>query len=453
MHRLIHLVTRPRLRAPVRRPRTRPADGCGHPLAATLAMLALLLAGAMPARAQLRIEITGVGAQQIPVAIAAFTGDPIVPQDLPQIVRDDLLRSGLFRLIDPAGARISDTASVDYAGWKGRGADALVGGSINRLADGRYDIRFRLFDTGKRTDLGGIALLSAPGNLRLSAHRIADFIYEKLTGEPGVFATRIAYIVRQGAARYELQIADSDGQNAQSALVSREPIISPTWSPDGTKLAYVSFESRKPVIYVHTIASGQRVPVANFKGSNSAPAWSPDGNSLAVTLTRDGNSQIYLMNADGSNVRRLTQSSGIDTEARFAPDGQSIFFTSDRGGGPQIYRMPVAGGEANRVTFKSDYNIAPRVSPDGKSISFISRRGGRYQLVALDLASGQELALTDTAKDESPSFAPNGKIILYATEVNGRGQLAAVSADGRVRQRLSVQGSDVREPAWGPFIK
>lgn len=415
---------------------------------------ALLLAlAALPAAAQLRIEISGVGAQQIPISIANFTGDANVPQDLPQIVRDDLLRSGLFRIVDHAGARVSDTSAVDHAGWKGRGADALVGGSINRLADGRYDVRFRLYDTIKRADLGGIALLSPAGNLRLTGHRIADYVYEKLTGEAGVYATRIAYIVKQGAQRFELQIADTDGQNAQSALVSREPIISPAWSPDGARLAYVSFESKKPVIYVHTIATGQRVPVANFKGSNSAPAWSPDGSTLAVVLTRDGNSQIYLMNADGSNVRRFTQGSGIDTEPRFAPDGKSIFFTSDRGGGPQVYRMPIEGGDAQRVTFKGDYNIAPRVSPDGKTIAYIGRRAGRFQLFSLDLASGQELALTDTTRDESPSYAPNGKIILYATEVGGRGQLAAVSSDGRVRQRLTVQGSDVREPAWGPYLQ
>jgi len=419
-------------------------------LALSLWLAAVLAA---PAHAQLRIEISGVGAQQIPVAVANFASEASPPQDIAQVVRDDLLRSGMFRTIDPAGARIADTAPVDFADWRARGADAIVTGSARRLPDGRYDVRFRLYDTVQRLDLGGMALTSSAANLRLSAHRIADYIYEKLTGEPGVFATRIAYIVKQGGQRFELQIADSDGFNAQSALVSREPIISPSWSPDGTRLAYVSFEAKKPVIYVHTIATGQRIPVANFKGSNSAPAWSPDGKQLAVVLTRDGNSQIYLMNADGSAVRRLTQSSGIDTEPRFSPDGSIVFFTSDRGGGPQIYRMPASGGQATRVTFRGDYNIAPRISPDGKTLAFISRRAGRYQLIALDLATSQELALTDTNKDESPSFSPNGKILLYATELGGRGVLAAVSTDGRVRQRLSVQGSDVREPTWGPYLR
>jgi TolB protein len=258
--------------------------------------------------------------------------------------------------------------------------------------------------------------------------------------------------MKLGPQRYELQIADSDGFNPQNALVSREPIISPAWSPDGSKLAYVSFEQRKPVVYVHTVATGQRITVANFKGSNSAPAWSPDGRMLAVTLTRDGNSQIYLVNADGSNVRRFTRSSGIDTEAEFSSDGQ-VYFTSDRGGGPQVYRMPVGGGDAQRVTFKGDYNISPRPSPDGKSLAYVSRRGGRFQIYTLDLASGQELLLTDTAKDESPSYAPNGKMILYATEIGGRGVLAMVSSDGRVKQRITTaQGGDVREPTWGPFL-
>ena len=405
------------------------------------------------AHAQLKFEISGSGATQIPIATANFVvaGNP--PQDIAQIVRDDLTRSGLFKNVDPGATPLADTAPVDFGEWKGRGADAVVTGSVNRLADGRIDVRFKLYDTGRQQDLGGIALTSTPANARLSAHRIADFVYEKLTGEKGVFSTRIAYVLKQGPARYELQVADSDGFNPQNALVSKEPVISPAWSPDGSKLAYVSFEARKPVIYVHSVATGQRVPVANFKGSNSAPSWSPDGRQLAITLTRDGNSQVYLINADGSNARRLTQSSGIDTEPDFSADGQSVYFTSDRGGGPQIYRMSAAGGDAQRVTFKGDYNISPRVSPDGRTIAYVSRRGGRFQVYALDLASSQEALLTDTSKDESPSFAPNGKLILYATEIGGRGVLAMVSSDGRVKQRITTaQGGDVREPTWGPYL-
>jgi TolB protein len=405
------------------------------------------------AQAQLNFEIRGSGATQIPVATANFVTNGNPPQDIPQIVRDDLARSGLFKNVDAGATPLSETSPINFGDWKGRGADAVVTGSVSRLADGRFDIRFKLYDTVNQQDLGGIQLTSAPAILRLSAHRIADFVYEKLTGDKGVFSTRIAYVMKLGPQRYELQIADSDGFNPQNALVSREPIISPAWSPDGSKLAYVSFEQKKPVVYVHTVATGQRITVANFKGSNSAPAWSPDGRQLAVTLTRDGNSQIYLVNADGSNVRRFTQSSGIDTEPEFSVDG-NVYFTSDRGGGPQIYRMPAGGGDAQRVTFKGDYNISPRTSPDGKSLAYVSRRGGRFQVYTLDLASGQEVLLTDTAKDESPSYAPNGKLILYATEIGGRGVLAMVSSDGRVKQRITTaQGGDVREPTWGPYLQ
>jgi TolB protein len=414
---------------------------------------AVFLAATGLAQAQLNFEISGPGANQIPIAIANFVVSGSPQQDLAQIIRDDLNRSGLFKNVDPGAQPLADTAPVNFGEWKQRGADAVVTGSVSRLADGRVDLRFKLYDTGRQQDLGGLALTATQANLRLSAHRAADFIYEKLTGDKGVFSTRIAYVLKQGPQRYELQVADSDGFNPQNALVSREPIISPAWSPDGTKLAYVSFEQRKPVIYVHTVATGQRIPVANFKGSNSAPAWSPDGRQLAVTLTRDGNSQIYLINADGSNARRFTQSSGIDTEAAFSPDGQSIFFTSDRGGGPQIYRMAVGGGDAQRVTFKGDYNISPRISPDGKTLAFISRRAGRFQLYTLDLSTGQEAGLTDTSKDESPSFAPNNKLILYATDVGGRGTLAMVSSDGRIKQRITTPGGDVREPTWGPYLQ
>ncbi|MEP6609053.1 MAG: Tol-Pal system beta propeller repeat protein TolB, partial [Burkholderiaceae bacterium] len=304
-----------------------------------LVCAAIVIAAPLTALAQLRVEITGVGSQQFPVSVANFATDSLVPTEIHTIIRADLARSGLFRIVDAGNQAIPENATVSLSEWKGRGADALVIGSVARLADGRFDVRYRLLDTVKQGQLDGVSLVGSPAELRLTAHRIADRIYEKITGERGVFATRIAYVVQTSPKSWELHIADADGANPQAALKSREPIISPAWSPDGTRLAYVSFESGKPVVYVHSVASGERRAVANFRGSNSAPAWSPDGRSLAVTLTREGNSQIFLMNADGSNVRRLTTSSGIDTEPAFSVDGASIYFTSDRGGGPQIYRM------------------------------------------------------------------------------------------------------------------
>lgn len=415
-----------------------------------LFVLSLLAATAV--NAQLSIEITGAGANRIPVAIANFAGDTAAAQVVTATVRADLERSGLFKLIDPAGATLDENAQINFADWKGRGADALAAGSLTRAPDGRMQARFRVYDTQKQVALGGAVYVTGNDQLRAAGHRIADYIYEKLTGEKGVFSTRIAYVVKSGG-QFRLQIADADGQGAVTALSSSEPIISPVWSPDGGKLAYVSFEKKKPVIYVHTLASGQRQVVANFKGSNSAPAWSPDGRRLAVVLSKDGNSQIYVVNADGTGVQRLTQSGGIDTEPRYSPDGGSIYFTSDRGGSPQIYRMSASGGDAQRVTFEGSYNVSPRPSADGKSLAFISRREGRFQLAVMDLASKQVQILTDSHKDESPSFAPNSRMILIATETGGRGVLSAVSSDGRIKQRLSIAAGDVREPAWGPFIQ
>ena len=403
------------------------------------------------ASAQLSIEITGAGANRIPIVIADFAGEPGIARAVATVVRADLERSGLFKLIE-AGAPLAENAPVNFADWKSRGADALVVGSVAPTANGRYEVRFRLHDVQKQASLGGLAYVMTAQQGRTTGHRIADYVYEKLLGEPGIFSTRIAYVVKS-AGRFELQIADADGMNAQTALASREPIISPAWSPDGTRLAYVSFESKKPVVYVHSLATGSRHVAANFKGSNSAPAWAPDGRKLAVVLTKDGASQLYSLNADGSGVVRLASSAGIDTEPFFSPDGQFIYFTSDRGGSPQAYRVPAGGGSAQRITFEGSYNVTPRLSPDGKGMAFVTRNGGRFQLALMDLATRQTQILTDSDKDESPSFAPNGRMILYASEIGGRGVLAAVSSDGRVKQKLSVQAGDVREPAWGPFLK
>ena len=417
--------------------------------------LLCLFAAAMswPALAQFRVEVAGIGLTQMPVAIAPFRGDEFSPQKMGAIIQADLERSGQFRLMDAAGSGLDENARPDMSPWRQKGADALAAGSITRLADGRYDVRFRLWDVVRGQDLGGQSYAVTVGDLRLAAHRIADFIYEKLTGDKGVFSTRIAYVTKAGQ-RYSLWVADADGENAQAALTSPEPIISPAWSPNGAQLAYVSFESRKPVVYVHDIASGKRRLVANFRGSNSAPAWSPDGRTLAVTLSRDGISQIYALDAaTGGEPRRLSQSSSIDTEPVYAPDGRSIYFVSDRGGSPQIYRMAASGGAAERVTFTGTYNISPAISQDGRWLAYISRVSGAFKLHVMELASGSTTAITETHADESPSFAPNGRMIVYATKQQDREALMTTTLDGKLKARLAGQGGDIREPDWGPFQK
>lgn len=404
-----------------------------------------------PAWAQFRVDISGVGATQFPIAIASFRGEAGWTQQVSAIVRADLERSGQFRLVDAGGAVLDEAARPTTAEWKGRGADALVAGSLTKLADGRVDVRFRLWDTVRQQDLGGQAYAAPEADLRLVAHRIADWVYQKLTGERGVFETRIAYVTK-AAQRYTLWVADSDGEGAQVALASAQPIISPTWSPDGSELAYVSFETGKAVVYSQEVASGRRRPIASFKGSNSAPAWSPDGRQFAVVLTRDGLSQIYAVDRNGDNARRLTTSSGIDTEPVYTADGRTIFFVSDRGGSPQIYRMPVGGGAAERVTFQGSYNVSPAVSPDGRWLAYISRDGG-FRLHVMELSTGQVTALTTSSDDESPSFAPNGKLIIYATRTQGRSVLMTTTLDGRIKATLVGTRGEVREPAWGPFAR
>jgi TolB protein len=397
-----------------------------------LAWAALLWAHT--ASAQLTIEIIGGGGTTIPIAVVPFAGEANYPYPSgvsPRPVRADEVRAG---------------------DWTARGADAVAVGSATPQSDGRVEIRFYLVDAVKQQQLAAFSYVVTPQQFRATAHQIADVIYEKLTGDRGVFSTRIAYITKQGP-RYQLLVADADGYNPQTIVSSNEPLLSPSWSPDGSRIAYVSLENRKPVIYIQSVTTGGRTLLANFRGSNSAPNWAPDGRQLAVTLTRDGGSHIYLINADGSGVQRIVNSSGIDTEANFSPDGRSILFTSDRGGSPQIYRYSLGAGNVERMTFEGNYNVSPRHLPDGRGFVFVRREGGRFNLAIEDFASRQVQVLTQGDLDESPSVAPNGKLILYASENGGRGILAAVSSDGRVKQRLTAAASDVREPAWGPLTR
>ena len=416
-----------------------------------MALLATFLG--MNALAQFRVEVSGAGLTQFPIAVAPFKGNDGMTQKLATIVLADLERSGQFRSVDTGGIPMDENIRPDLPVWRKQGADALLTGSISRVGEDLYEVRFRLWDAVRNQDLGGQSQRATASELRRVAHRASDWVYEKLTGEKGVFSTRIAYVTKS-ASIFNLWVADSDGEGAQSALRSAEPIISPAWAPNGNQLAYVSFESRKPVVYVHEVDTGKRRLVANFKGSNSAPAWSPDGKTLALTLSREGGSQLFLLdtNSAGLDPKRLAASASIDTEPVFTPDGQAIYFVSDRGGSPQIYKIPVSGGNAERVTFNGSYNISPSLSPDGRWLTYVSRVAGAYKLHLQDLSTGQSQVLTDTSADESPSFAPNGRMIIYATQQQGREALMTSTMDGRVKARLAGQSGDLREPAWGPLV-
>jgi len=404
--------------------------------------------------AQMSIEITGVGQSLYPIAVMRFKDENKLPVNITDIIRQDLTRSGYFKNTENGNASESDEGTPNFKSWTARGADALVLGSVVQTGSGQFDIHYKLFDIRKSQGMGGLNLTSSADNLRAVAHKISDDIIFKLLGERGIFSTRLSYVIKEGK-RYRLVISDADGQNIRNAMSSGEPIISPSWSPDGKKVAYVSFEDRKPVIYVHELATGRRIPLSNQKGNNSAPAWSPDGKKLAISLSKDGNTQIYGINADGTGLHRLTRGYTIDTEPQYSPDGRYLYFTSDRGGNPQIYRISADGEQAEaakRVTYKQGFVTSPRISPDGKHLAYIANIGGAFRLYILNLATGESQALTDSGSDESPSFAANGKYVLYSTKVGGKRVLAAVSVDGNSKQVLSIPGSDVRQPSWGPFM-
>ena len=417
-------------------------------------LAALLFLAALPSRAEITLEIVTEGSHQIPIAVLPFADDNTAGKAISPIVAADLVRSGLFSAVDTSDVNPApaDIEGVHWDVWHDRHADYVVVGNVVQLPNGHLEARFRLLDAANQMARVNQAFEGTPEQYRMIAHHIADAIFESITGDKGMFSSRIAYITKNGSQR-SLKVADSDGFNEQTMLSANEPIISPRWSPDGKRMAYVSFELNRPMVVVQTLATGARRIVAKFKGSNSAPAWSPDGSQLAVVLTKDGHSQIYLINSDGSGpARRLLTSGGIDTEPVFSADGQTLYFTSDRDGGPQIYRVGINSGDPpQRLTFGSTYAVSPRLSPDGKLLAYVQRDEGQFHVMLMDLATGQTQAMTDTSLDESPTFAPNGKYILYSTEMQGRGILAIVSTDGRIRQKLTTHTGDVYEPVWGPL--
>lgn len=424
------------------------------------------------AHALLEIHITGGTEGGIPVAIVPFqwSGSGSPPEDVSAIVANDLRGSGRFELKSKSDFLETPHhgSEVNFEKWRAIGVDNLVVGRIQPTTNGSYLVQFQLFDiykpgalapdrpAYKLKQLAGYNLPTPANRLRSTAHFISDVIYEALTGERGAFSTRIAYVTATGSAgnqRYRLMVADYDGHNEFEVVNSNQPLMSPTWSPDGRNLAYVSFEGGQPGIYVHDLRSASARKVAGFRGINGAPAWSPDGRRLAMTLSRDdpGNPEIYVMDLGSGKLRQLTFNRAIDTEPAWTPDGANLMFTSDRSGAPQIYRVPAEGGRAERVTFEGKYNARPEVSPDGKRLAMVHNDGNGFRIAVLNLDDRTLSVVTEGPLDESPTFAPNGSMILYATGHRERGELAAVSVDGQVRQRLRLQRGDVREPSWGPF--
>ena len=425
-----------------------------------LMLLLLLLPGLAAAEDTLKIVIDEGIENALPIAVVPFgwQQDTLEPVDVSLVVANDLARSGRFAPMKERDMpqRPTQFQQVNFKDWRLLNMENLVIGNLNQLDGGSYEVDFRLINTYNGRQLAGFRIPSPVKQLRRTAHRISDIIFEKLTGVRGAFDTRIAYITVKnpspGKKQYNLQIADADGFDPQILLSSEQPLMSPAWSPDGNQIAYVSFEKGNSAIYVQDILSGRRTLVADNKGINSAPSWSPDGTRLAMTLSKGGNPDIYIMRLADHSLQRLTFNESIDTEPAWAVDGSKIAFTSDRGGTPQIYEISAIGGDARRLTFDGNYNARPRYSPDGKSMVMItSRNDNKYRIALLDLSSGYSSILTNSRLDESPSFSPNGSMIIYATTSRYGSELAAVSSDGKVHQRLALQGGEVREPAWGPF--
>ncbi|SFR40518.1 TolB protein [Marinobacter gudaonensis] len=429
------------------------------PLISLFAVLVLGLATVSGARAELLIRITEGAGSAIPVAVVPFAESGQMPpgDKVSSIVQSDLTMTGEFRTLPPEKmlSLPSKREDVFFRDWRLLGQRYVLVGSLTRSAD-RVQARYELFDVNREERILGETAAAPVSNVRSLAHHISDKVYEAITGVPGAFSTKLAYVTldtANGKPRYRLQVSDVDGKRARIRLESREPILSPAWSPDGEKLAYVSFETGKPVIFVHELSTGKRTKVADFPGLNSAPAWSNDGESLLMTLSKDGNAEIYRMDLATRQLTKLTNHWAIDTEASWDASGEGIFFTSDRSGGPQIYHMETPGAEPRRITFGSRYNARPRPDNEGRYVYYVHQRDRAFHIARTDLRTGEETILTRTESDESPSLAPNGRMLIYATRQNGTNVLTVISADGGAAYSLPASEGEVRDPAWGPLVR
>jgi len=418
------------------------------------------------AHAVLQIEITEGAENALPIAIVPFNdrglncsmGQVCANELITQVVNQDLQRSGRFKITprNQLVATPSNAQAIRFSQWKNANVENLVIGQVERLGNGQYQVDVRLFDVLRQKQIEGQRWVVSQDRLRELSHKISDLIYENLLGVKGVFSTKVAYITvnkEQGQKKYVLEVADSDGFNPQPILTSLDPLLSPSWSPDGRQIAYVSFEQQKSEVYLQSVETGQREKLASFKGLNGAPAWSPDGRKLALTLSRDGNAEIYVMDIATRKLERITRHWAIDTEPTWMPDGRSLLFTSDRSGQPQIYEKKLGQRGVTRLTFTGKYNAHPSVSPDGKKVAVVHGADGNFHVALLERDTGDMYIISDTFLDESPTFSANGDMIIYATTYRNRGVLSVLSVDGKVSQRLSGPSGDVREPAWGPILE